>query len=222
MRNTIWLLFFTLFFSSSVCAQAAGAIKGVVVDETGKPLAGAEVHIAENKQFVGHRLIQMYETNPAGQFLIANVPWGTYVVMAGKEAANYPDTKLAFYSNLAAPTVTLAREFPTVNVNVHLGPKAGILEIASLVDALTGRKIESATVTLRRVQNPDFFIMTSASAAHILVPSLTDIAVEVSAPGYKPWPTLEMAKNSAQIHLKPEEVYRLQIWLVPEAIVKEN
>jgi hypothetical protein len=212
-----------LFLSSHMCGQTEGTIKGVVVDESGKPIRGAEVHIAENKPFYGHRLIQMYETDSTGQFVIPNVPWASYVVMAGKEEANYPDTKLAFYSNLAVPTVTLAPSFPTANVKVQLGPKAGTLEIESVVDALTGKKILTASVTLRRVQNPEFYIMTSATGGHILVPSLTDIAIEVSAPGYKLWPSKEAANDTtAQIRLKPEEIYKLQVRLAPETNPKEN
>jgi hypothetical protein len=211
--------FVFMFSLTCLYAQTQGTVKGVVVNEIGKPVTGAEVYVLEKKKFVGHRPLQVYETDSIGQFLATNLPWGVYVVMAGKESEGYPDMKLAFYSNLAVPTVTLSPEFPSANVNVQLGPKAGILEVTSLVSALNGKKIEDASITLRRVQNPDFFITTStATGAQILVPSMTDIAIEVSAPGYRTWPTQNLAKSSTQIHLKPEEVYKLQVRLEPGSV----
>lgn len=210
-----WLLGL-LVISAYTRAQTGGSIKGIVVDENGKPVARAEVHIAEKKPSVGHRMLHMYETSGGGEFLIPNVPWGTYVVMAGKEDAGYPDTKLAFYSNLVAPTVTLAPAFPAATANVKFGPKAGVLEIAPTTDAETGKKIDSATITLRRKQNPSFFITTSATGGRILVPSFTDVAVEIAAPEYKSWPGREAARTEGKISLKPGEVLSLQVKLQPD------
>jgi hypothetical protein len=213
MPKAIW--WFLSMACLSLWAQSGGSVKGVVVDETGKPLAGAEVHIAEKKSFVGHRLIQIYETNNDGRFLIDNVSWGTYVVMVGKEDAGYPDTKLAFYSNLAAPTVILAPESPSADVIVKIGPKAGVLDLDPVTDVVTGKKIDSATITLRRTQNPDLFLTTSAAGGRLLVPSRTDVTIEIAAPTYKPWP-LDGEKSEGQMRLLPQEVRKLQVRLHPD------
>lgn len=165
------------------------------------------------KSFFGHRILKFYETDRKGRFVIENVEWGTYVVLAGKESAGYPDTKLAFYSNLDAPTVTLAPGFPISDVRVQLSPKAGMLEVTSVSDALTGKPIESASITLRRIGTP-FLITTSTVRARILVPSMTDVSVEIHAPGYKSWP--QGTQDNGQIRLRPEQVFKLQAQLQPD------
>jgi hypothetical protein len=211
-----------MFFVSVSAFAQTGAIDGIVVNEADVPIAGAEVHIAENKPFVGHQMIQTYETDSEGKFLIPDVPWGSYVIMAGKQEAGYPDTKLAFYSKLVAPKAALGPESPTVAVKVQLGPKAGILEIQSLVDQDTGTKIESAKVTLRRVRSPNLFIAVSVvGGARIPVPSLADVGIEVSAAGYKTWPSQQIDGAAAKINLKPEEIYKVQIRLARESTAKE-
>jgi hypothetical protein len=202
-----------IFLSQLGWGQVQGTIKGVVVDEQSKPVVKADVHIAENKTFVGHRLVDMHETDDQGRFVINKVPWGTYVVMAGKEGAGYPDSRLAFYSNLAVPTVTLAPAFPVATVSVPIGPKAGILELAPVRDSKSGKKIDAATVTLRRVQNPDFFITTFASGSQVLVPSQVEVSIEIAAPNYKSWPSLAGTHTEGQIRLRPGELFKLTVAL---------
>ena len=84
-------------------SQSSGTVGGVVLDENSKPVSHAHVHIAEAKPAVGHQLLKFHETNDEGRFQIDNVPWGTYVVMVGKEDAGYADTKLAFYRQPGRP-----------------------------------------------------------------------------------------------------------------------
>jgi len=115
------------------------------------------------------------------------------VVLAGNESSGYPDPKLAFYSNFDVPTVTLAPAFPNASVTIKLPPKGGVLEIVAVLDAVTKRKIDSASIILRRVSNPTLFISTSATTGRILIPSLTDVTIEVTAPGYRSWPEPDQA-----------------------------
>jgi hypothetical protein len=43
-------------------------------------MANAQVHIAEMKPFMGHRLLRLFETDKDGHFFISGVTWGTYGV----------------------------------------------------------------------------------------------------------------------------------------------
>jgi hypothetical protein len=210
MRAIIQKLFVAVFLSTLAWAQ--GTVTGTALDETGKPLAKAKVRVAEKGPFGGHRTIQYYETDSEGHFLIGHVPWGTYVVVGGKEGAGYPDTNFAFYSNLAVPTVTLSPDSPTANVDLKFGPKAGILEVAPVADAETGKEIRSASITLRRAGS-DFFMTASTTEGRILVPSATEVLVRITAPGYKPWPPTDQPTAKGTILLQPEEVLKLQIAL---------
>ena len=130
----------------SAWAQVHGTVTGTVLDEMGKPLVKARVRVVEKTPFAGHRPIQFYETDSNGHFLIGHVPWGTYIVVGGKEDAGYPNTQFAFYSNLAVPTVVLTPDSPTVDVDLRFGPKAGILEVAPVTDEATGKEIRSAAI----------------------------------------------------------------------------
>jgi hypothetical protein len=195
--------------------QNDGSITGLVLGQDGKPLAKAKVHIADTKPLYGSRVVEFHETDAEGKFVITHVPWGAYVIMAGKEEERYPDTKFAFYSNLAAPTVDLGPLYPTATVTVHLGPKAGILHIAAIRDAVSGKAVRNAAITLRRLDNPKFSITTSASVENVLVPSTTAVEIEIESDGYEPWPPKDHARELGQIQLKSEEVFNLEVRLQP-------
>lgn len=90
------LVLLVLFLSLEALAQSSGTVKRAVIDNHGKPVTKAEVHIAERKSFVGHRLIEMHDTDNQGRFTIKDVSFGTYLVMAGKEEPGYPASRRAF------------------------------------------------------------------------------------------------------------------------------
>jgi hypothetical protein len=212
MRHCVIATVLTLFALTSV-AQSDGAITGHVFDDKGNPVSKAKVHIAElNQQQTSRRALRIYETASDGKFLIQDVPWGSYVVLAGKEEEGYPDPKFAFYSNLQAPTVTLTPSFPKASVNIALGPKAGKLDVIEVVDAVTRKKLKTASITLRRVSNPNFFIRTSTTVEEILIPSSTRVTVEIEAPGYRAWPE---QSQTEEIEVKPGEVFKLDVELHP-------
>lgn len=193
-------------------AQQAGVVRGVVVDENDQPIVHAKVHVAEAQAFVGHRIINMVETNSQGEFTLSNVAWGEYVVLAGKENAGYPDTKLAFYSNFAVPKVSVTPANAAPYVKVSLGPKAGKLQITSVSNAETGDIVHSATLTLRRTDDQRSFITVGIDdGALIPIPSGTDVVYEISASGFKTWTSEE------KLHLGPEEIHRVTVHLQPDA-----
>ena len=111
------------------------------------------------------------------------------------------------------PSITLAEDFPSADVIVKIGPKAGILDLEPVTGAVTGKEIRSAGIELRREANPDLSIYTSAGQRRILVPALTDVLVEITAEGYKPWPE---AGAEGKLFLKPEEVKKLRVALQPQ------
>ena len=96
MKFIIYNLLASVLLAGSAWAQVQGTITGVVLDEAGKPVAGAKVHTAEKDVLVAHQLVRYYETDDGGHFRISHVPWGTYFVMAGKEGAGYPDPVFVF------------------------------------------------------------------------------------------------------------------------------
>jgi len=159
----------------------------------------------------------MFETDKQGEFEIRGLPWGRYVVLAGKEEDGYPDTKSAFYSNLSVPRVLIGPNLPVPYVTVKLGPKAGLLEIKSVMNADTGAVLSSASLTVRRAEN-EFFLITSAVTDRVVqIPPGIDVFVGVSAPGYKLWTPLNSDGKPEKLRLKPGEIRRLAVQLQPEA-----
>src|SRR5437016_5139085 len=204
-----------LFGSTCGFAQMDRSITGLVRGQEGKPIYTARVHIARKGPLYGSRVLEFHETDIEGKFRISHVPWGTYVVMAGKEEDGYADTTGVFYSNMDVPEVDLGPLFSSADVVVHLGPKAGILHIASITDGITGQKIRNAGITLRRAANPKFFMTASSSVEKILVPSGIGVTVHIEVEGYQPWPPSEKAALENQIRLDPGQVFDLKVKLQP-------
>jgi hypothetical protein len=124
-------------------------------------------------------------TDPHGEFVVDNLPWGAYMVCASKEDEGYADTIGALYVVTPPPTVVLSPSQKTVTVTVRLGPKAGLLDIQSVRDAVTGKRISDASVTIRRTDRDAF--RTTAAQPGLLVPSLKDVEIQVQAEGYATW-----------------------------------
>lgn len=202
--------------------QSFGTIRGTVVDENGFPLANARVHVADTKPLYGSRVVDYHTTSLNGKFEIGHLAWATYAVMAGKESVGYADTGLAFQSNLDVPFVILSPATPSADVTVHLGPKAGVLDITSVIDVVSGKDISRESgVTLRRVDHPNFFMSTSVTVHPLFVPALTEVIMEIRAEGYKPWPALD-APDRGRLNLKPGQVVRMDIKLEPDSPLKSQ
>ncbi|HEY6338112.1 MAG TPA: carboxypeptidase-like regulatory domain-containing protein [Candidatus Sulfotelmatobacter sp.] len=191
-------------------------ITGTVLDEHGSPVAKAKALITEKGVFAAHRVLQFHETDADGHFRTALVPWGTYIVTVGKEAAGYADTGFGLHCNNAYPTVVLTEDSPTADVTVKLGPKAGVLELEPATDSATGNVIRLAAIRLKCAENPDLFIFTSASEGRFLIPPLTDVLIEISAEGYRSWPAPGLETTEGRAFLKPEQIHKLQVTLQPE------
>jgi hypothetical protein len=211
----LFCLALVAFASPHSPADAGGTIRGVVLDASGHPVSGAKVHPSEIN-IAGHRLIRYYETDGKGEFAAKHLAWGTYRVLAGKESEGYPDLPSAFDGYGAFPVVRLQPQSPTVSVVIHLPPKSGIIASILVADAATDRRVESAAVTLRRADNPAAAIETSATVRPILLPSNTDVHVEISAGGYESWPAKGSAKGEGLLHLRAGEVIKLDVSLAPE------
>src|ERR1051326_1525321 len=62
------ILLLGISLSPSAPGQPTGTIKGNVVDENGKPLVGAKVHVAPTDPFYGSRIVDFHETDASGRF----------------------------------------------------------------------------------------------------------------------------------------------------------
>ncbi|SRR5579884_243323 len=193
-------------------SSAPGAISGIVLNEKGQPVPVALVNVDAGEPTIS--AIRYYLTDKKGHFAIEHLPLGNYKVFAQKESDGYPDLSWAFYSNNVFPVVSLTKSSPKVVVTVQIGPPCGVLHY-SATDASTGRAIDAA-ITLRRASNPKLFIGGSNISNQILVPSLTDVLLQITAKGYKSWPPETEKATLGIINLKPHEIYNLNVKLQAE------
>ena len=198
--------------------SVSGTIEGKVIDEKGGPVGGALVNADDGQATVG--AIRYVTTDEKGHFAIDRLKWGRHKIFAQKEKDGYPDISFAFYGNNVFEAASLAPSSPKAAVTVRIGPPCGILHLVSVTDINTGRTV-NAGVALRRASNPKMFLDVSASPGTILVPSMTDILIEVSAKGYEPWPEAKDKAVAGHLHLAPRQVLDLAIRLRPSTPASE-
>ncbi len=207
-----WLSVPLGFYALSICvAQEAGKIQGVVTDAAGNPVSGANVYAVRKGEHNGHRVSRNSESASDGRFLLVNLDWGDYIVVAKREESGYPDTRLAFYSNLQVISTTINANHPDAEVAVTLPAPAGWLEL-TVTDANTGQALTSGSLTLRRVNNPSLYVTMSTSQSRIAIPAQTDVQVEINATGYSPWPG---DRNPLVINLQSGEKRHVDVKLAP-------
>lgn len=195
-----------------------GLIDGIVTYENGKPVSGATV----SAEPMGRPLSSMIPhdvTNKSGRFAIEIVPdwFGQFAVTAKKENEDYPDMN-QFYSGGRFETVTLTPHQRAATVAIRLGPRAGVL-VGTIIEAAT-RVPLNACVELRRAKGIRNFLVRGLLAKYrVLVPSSTDVLMEVWDGKHKFWyypGTIDEAKR-LPLNLHPGETKKLDIQLVPVA-----
>src|SRR5579872_6619356 len=181
--------------------SSTGAIQGRVVDGNAKPVSAAKVIVTpvggdEDSQ-------KSATTDAKGKFVVANLPLGPYTVGAEKQDVAYPNTALAFYNGAGAEPITLTTDKPTATVNLTFKVRAAVLS-GVVTDSVSNDPVR-ATFLLRRANHPEILLAGEfPSNYRILVPSDTDIRMEVAAPGYKTWyyPGTIDPKETQPLHIK--------------------
>jgi Carboxypeptidase regulatory-like domain len=166
--------------------QAHAGIVGTVLDEQAHPLKNISVHVVSEKTGM---YMPTVDSDEGGHFVIENLEPGTYSIFGESDAAAYPNTALSFYPNENPVKVTLGN-FGEANVVLVLGPRAGIL-CGTVLDKTTGQAIisqHSPHFIVRKVSNREDSIEFAGPAKfRWLIPSATQVTLEVVAEGYKSW-----------------------------------
>lgn len=223
-RAKVWLLFVALVLwtlggmTSFLFTQEPGRIEGLILSPEGKPVAGATVSALElSHPFVGRVPTSLTDQN--GHFLIDGLEAGPYMLYAGKEEENYPETNNYFYGPDPPREVTVHEGRVTKNVVLRLGPKGARLR-GRVVDAETTKTISNASMSLVREDDSAASMGSSVGKAgefNALVPGNKPFRLKVSAPGYHPWyfGTDGTEEHAAPIEMKPGESKELTIRLKP-------
>jgi len=216
LLKRLWLPLLVLSFLTP--AQEAetgeGLIQGVVLGEGGQPVHRAKVH-AELRGVPMAKAIRYVETDENGFFMNDRLIFGDYYVDAMKEEEEgYGGTDGGFFNDLPPVSAEVSARHRIARVVVNLGPRAGILT-GTVSDATTGKPIPSG-FWLVQVKNRNKWMGTSAAPTfRVLIPSLKEMEVKVSAPGYEPWIYPDPAIPSQVLRMEPGSEIHLDIRLTP-------
>ncbi len=219
LRSLLLIAYGTVIAPSLLIGQCTAVVDGKIVDELGRPLALASVHLVEMMPSLENRYFGPFETDTVGHFHVTEPvsESGKYFISAMKEDAGYPNTRLAFYNDQEPQFFTLDCNVSRSGIVLKVGPKAAFIQHIDVSDASTGKPIEGASITLRRLSSPmrtlppSAFVITTSTAlltpkgkySGLAVPSNVDISYQISAPGY-------LASPDMKLHLKPSEDINIQ------------
>jgi len=194
----------------TIAPPGPGIIRGVVVDENGKPVEEAEV-----RPLPVHGISKRWTfTDKDGRFEMGDLLVDEYIVFASKPLEAYPDQTGKIYHSGVDVRVVLTDANPIGEVKVVLGPKAGILKPV-VTDAVTGQPV-TWTFRMWDWTDPDDFI--AGVMDPLLVPSNRRVGLQIGAEGYLLWRYAPYpdSDEAGPLTMKPGEVRALKIKLQPE------
>ena len=177
-------------------------IEGKVINAAGDIVAGADVFAELDR--AGATRILTDVSDKDGNFSITIGELGQYTISGSKEEDGYPLTVSGFHQAVSLdqiPKLNITERKTVSNVVLQLGEKAAIIE-GVIKDGLSGEPVRTASLTLRRTDNPDLLYRTSTDEMRpgkfkLAVPTVP-FDVEVESMGYEPW----ISRNSQKEPIK--------------------
>ena len=188
-RNSLAII--VMLLPGIVAAQTpVGVVRGTVVNQDGKPVAGATVW-AKRIDAMPHKFQKMFPADGEGRFTIPYLEWGQYRVCAAKESDGYADVQWAIHDDGRLLIVEISATAPMADVQVRIGPKAAVLT-GSITDAVTGIPVPNATFRIWRwtdgVDRDSEYLSGNVDASYrLLIPPGKEVVLEFGAPGYETW-----------------------------------
>jgi hypothetical protein len=167
------------------CSRPSGAIRGLVTDAEGNPVAGAMVNAKSRGPSAGGILVT--HTNKEGKFFLGNVQSGAYTVYAttGMDDLSF----VFFYGEPWTAKVTVDEQQVAEGVALQLNTEVATL-VARAIDAKTGRPVHNANLLLTRADNPKQYLGTGANRPdgkfYLVIPAIA-FRIKASAPGFEDW-----------------------------------
>ena len=221
IRYCLIVITASLMMPIGVLSQCQVRVSGRVINEGGKPVAGARVAFIKVKVESGPKgtvsgglVGTPVTTDRRGVFrsTIEIYDPGWYWVVATKLDSGYPDTRLSFYIGHKPREVILDCGGSLKGLAVKIGPKAAYIRKISAVDSETNKPIPSATISLWRLSSSipglskkNLSIKSAASVSSpqitkldLPIPSGVDVFYQISAPGYGTTPVAKLHPTPLQ------------------------
>lgn len=179
-------------------------IEGNVVNANGEIVTGADVFAELDG--AGGKGISTDVSDKNGNFSIAIQELGRYTIYGAKEADGYPLTVSGFHQSvslLQIPKLNITERKTVSDVVLNLGEQAATIE-GIIRDDISGEPVQTAKITLRRVDNPDLLYSASTDVMHpgifkLPVPPVP-FDVQVESTGYEPWMSRDTQKESIKLN----------------------
>jgi hypothetical protein len=214
-----------MFFVAAAHASSMGSIRGVVIDEAGKPVHLASVLAFDNEPTpsgtveVQMGALRWVETDKEGQFVIRGLVTGHhYKMYAKKEEDGYADPMIPTYNPNDEGPIVIASDAPrsSADVRLQLGPKAVVFSY-DLKDAVTGKPIRDYAITVTRLDTNYSFGGVEGDNK-VLLPADTDMSIKFEVKGYQPWyyPGRNTQEAAAPLRGASGEEKHVEVLLKPE------
>jgi hypothetical protein len=171
--------------------QGEFSINGRVVNAAGEPVVGAKVFADLDNSLKG--IVATDTSDSEGHFSIPISSIGNYTVYGSKVEEGYPLTISGFHQQVSPdqiPKINVTELKTITDVTLQLGEKAATLD-GDIESGENDQSIASATITLRRADNPDLFYRTSTDDSKpghfkVVVPT-APFTLEVESQGFELW-----------------------------------
>lgn len=184
MLSNLRLLLICTFVCRAALGQAStDSVKGVVLDDGGKPLAKATVY-AVGAQDMTKQIRTTSDSD--GHFVLQSLPPGLVYIDAYKESDGYPYSFFSFYKVPDSETpvpVRIKTESETQNIVLHLGPRTAYLKVD--VEGEDESPL-SGMLSFERFDIPGPYKRSVSSKDTVAVPPVP-FRITFEAPGYLPW-----------------------------------
>ena len=179
-------VFFALLLLGVAAAQQPTPkrmIYGTVIGQDGEPAKGIYLAAEPLGGSVSSSLPHT-KTNDAGEYQFENLyQWGPYAIYADDKKAGY-----SLISTGPASNIEITPENPKAELNLHLGPRAGFIQI-HLKNRSTGTEISKMAILVDLMEKPDSFLfrMSCSSDQLILVPPDKNLLLHIKSDGFREW-----------------------------------
>lgn len=165
-------------------APATGTITATVLDSQGNPLNGLTVMLRS----IGQQSPQTRKnvtTDANGHLVVTGCSFGTYLLVAVHNETPTLAMNPTIRGNSVVTTVLLSQSFSTAMLTMKFGSEMSVIS-GKLKDAVTGKPV-AAQLAIKSASGQSWFSGGIPPSYQVIVPRLTDLSVQISAPGYRTW-----------------------------------
>jgi hypothetical protein len=175
-------------------------VGGRVIGPSGDPIREARVYALSTESPSPGRHVEVL-TDPDGEFLLSNVRAGQHEIHAYAPEIGYPDNLFAVFQTAPVPSIKLKNGEAIHGIEIQLGPKPGTLT-GEVVDEHSHKPLPAASVILRWVERPEYYIESSVdqNGRFTFSVPLHALLITVSCSGYRTWKSTPTTVSSGETY----------------------